>query len=291
MFNGWTRSGRSKTRIDVDGTARNLPMAETKLYAKERLTRIMEILRRESKVSVEALAQQFDVSGVTIRADLRELELRHLIMRTHGGALLKETIEESLREDRDPSYARRVTENIQRKEAIGRAAAALLRDGDSVMLDDGSTTLQVAHSLPLDRKLQIITNGVNICLELLENPSVEVIATGGTLNRVDLSYTGKVAEDTVRRFFANKAILGASGISLTQGITAPDQQKAELKKTMMAHSHELIIVADSSKLARVTLVQIATIEKVHTIVTDTGAPADFVKSLRDTGVTVVLADS
>ncbi len=265
-------------------------MDETKLYAKERLTKIMEILKRESKASVESLAQQFNVSGVTIRADLRELEIRDLIMRTHGGALLKETVEESLRQDHDPSYARRVNENIQRKEAIGRAAAALLKDGESVMLDDGSTTLQVAHSLPLDRKLQVITNGVNICLELLGNPSVELIATGGTLNRVDLSYTGRVAEDAARRFFANKAILGASGVSLTHGITAPDQQKAELKKVMIAHSHELIIVADSSKLNRVTLVQISTIENVRTIVTDSQAPADFVKSLRDRGVTVVLAD-
>ena len=196
-----------------------------------------------------------------------------------------------MREDHDPAYETRAEEHIQLKEAIGRAAASLVAVGDSVMLDDGSTTLQVARSFPQDKKLHVITNGLNICLELLQNSGVEVVATGGALNRSDLSFFGKVAAETASRFVAGKAILGASGVSLTYGITTPDEQKADLKKVMIAQSHELIIVADSSKFDRVTLVPICPIEKVHTIVTDRLAPADLVQKLHDRGVRVIIADA
>jgi DeoR family fructose operon transcriptional repressor len=262
----------------------------TRLYQTERLSMIMETLKRDSKVSVESLAEMLKVSGATIRSDLRDLEIRNLIMRTHGGALLKESVEETLRQDRDASYESRAQKNVQLKEAIGKAVSALLEDGDSIMMDDGSTTLQVARYLPAGRKFHIITNGVNICLELLGNLDVEIIATGGSLNRTDLSYYGKVAEATTSRFFTNRAILGVSGISLQYGITAPSEEKAELKKVMIEHARELIIVADHTKLDRVTLVPICAIEKVRRIVTDRDAPAEMVQRLREIGVEVILAD-
>jgi DeoR family transcriptional regulator, fructose operon transcriptional repressor len=263
----------------------------TKLYQKERLTMIMEILQRDTKVSVESLAGILKVSGTTVRSDLRELEVRNMIMRTHGGAMLKGSVEEALQQDRDPSYESRIKKNVRLKKAIGKAVAALLDDGDSMMLDDGSTTLQVARSLPAGKRFHVITNGVNICLELLGNPDVDMVATGGSLNRVDLSFYGSVAEGTTSRFFANKAILGASGISLSHGITAPDQEKADLKKAMIAHARELIIVADHTKLDRVTLVPVCGIEKVHRIVTDNQAPAEMITRLRESGVEVILADA
>ena len=262
----------------------------TKLYQKERLGRIMAILQKDFRISVESLAETLKVSGATVRSDLRDLEVRNMITRTHGGAMLKGSLDETLRQDRDPSYESRIRRNVSLKQAIGKAAASLLGDDDSIMLDDGSTTLQVARFLPVGRKFHLITNGVNICLELLGNPDVEMIATGGSLNRVDLSFYGSAAEEATGRFFADKAILGASGISLLQGITAPDQEKADLKKAMIAHARELIIVADHTKLDRVTLVPICAIEKVRRIVTDNQAPPEIVQRLRETGVDVVLAN-
>jgi DeoR family fructose operon transcriptional repressor len=251
----------------------------------------MEILQRDSSVSVEVLAETLKVSGATVRSDLRDLELRNRITRTHGGAVLKGNLDETLRQDRDPSYESRICRNVSLKQAIGKAVASLLEDGDSIMLDDGSTTLQVARFLPAGRKFHVITNGVNICLELLGNPVVEVIATGGSLNRVDLSFYGSAAEETTSRFFASKAILGASGISPLNGITAPDQEKADLKKAMIGHSRELIIVADHTKLDRVALVPVCAIEKVRRIVTDSQAPVQIVQHLRETGVDVILAET
>jgi len=262
----------------------------TKLYQKERLGRIMEILQRDSRASVEALAEILKVSGATVRSDLRDLEVRNVITRTHGGAVLKGVLDETLLRDRDPSYESRIRRNVRLKEAVGKAVASLLEDDDSIMLDDGSTTLQVARFLPTGRRFHVITNGVNICLELMGNPEVEVIATGGLLNRVDLSFYGSAAEETASRFFADRAILGASGISPLNGITAPDQEKADLKKAMIGHARELIIVADHTKLDRVTLVPICAIDKVRRIVTDNQAPPEIVQRLREAGVDVILAD-
>ena len=107
---------------------------------------------------------------------------------------------------------------------------------------------RLQKKLPLDKNITVVTNGLNICLELLRKPNVKVIAIGGMLNKIDLSYYGRVAEETTRKFNANKAILGASGITINNGVTTPDEMKAELKKVMMANSPDFIIVANHIKL-------------------------------------------
>jgi DeoR/GlpR family transcriptional regulator of sugar metabolism len=114
--------------------------------------------------------------------------------------------------------------------------------------------------------------------------------TGGNLNKDDLSFYGRVAEEVATRFYTNKAILGASGISLEYGITAPSEEKAELKKTMLEHCHELIIVADHSKIDRITLFSVCDLERVGTLVTDSNAPESFQRSIRERGINLIVAD-
>jgi len=260
-----------------------------KIYRKERLMRIMEIARRDSRVIVDSLATVFGVTPATIRSDLNELAQRGLMTRTHGGALLAESLDDILRQDRDPTYDRRVRSHPGLKEAIGRAAAGLLADGDSITLDDGSTTLQVARCLPSDKQIHVLTNGLNICLELVNNPNVAVIATGGSVNPKDLSFSGRVAQEIAGRFYSNKAILGASGVSVKYGVTTPTEEKAELKKAMIEHCHQLIIVADHTKLDRVTRVPVCPLSRVGILVTDRQAPPDIVEEFRNHGVRVLLA--
>lgn len=264
-------------------------MNKDKIYPEERLVKIIEILKRDSSVDVEKLSHFFGVTGATIRSDLRELESRNLITRTHGGAILKDVIEENLKINRDPSYDSRILQNAALKEVIGAAAADLIDDGDSIMLDDGSTTLQVARKLPADKDITVVTNGLNICLELSGHTNVKVIATGGMLNKVDLSYHGRVAEETAQKFNAKKAILGASGITINNGVTAPDEMKAELKKVMIRNSSELIIVADHTKLSRVSFVPVCALEKVSTLVTDFQAPEDLIDRFRSQGINIIIA--
>ena len=264
-------------------------MDKSKIYPEERFVKIMEIIKRSNSIEVEKLAQLFDVTGATIRADLRELERRNLITRTHGGAIFKNALNENSKTDKDPSYHNRILQNVSFKEAIGVAVAELIKDGDNIMLDDGSTTLQVAKKLPMDKSITVVTNGLNICLELSSRPNIEVIATGGMLNKVDLSFHGRVTEDVTRKFNSSKAILGASGISIKNGITAPDEMKAELKKVMIQNSNELIIVADHTKLSRVSLVPVCGLDKVSTLVTDSEAPEDLIDEFRRNGLKIIIA--
>lgn len=261
-----------------------------KEYSTERLMKIMEIIRRESKVDVDGLAELFRVSQTTIRSDLRDLEKRDLITRTHGGALLRDEIENSLNVEPEPNYYTRLQQNLTIKEKIGRAAASIIRDGDSIMLDDGSTTLQVAKHLSKEKTVHVVTNGLNISLELVKHPKAEVISAGGILRKEDMSCYGKVAQETVARFNTNKAILGASGISFEQGITSPDELKAELKRIMIQQSKELIIVADHTKLNNITLINVCPLERISTLITDKMAPPDIVDRLREYGMQVILAD-
>lgn len=261
-----------------------------KIYPEERLIKIMELLKKQSKVEVDKLTEYFQVTGSTIRADLRELENRNLILRTHGGAMLKEVLDEGLKTDRDPAYEKRLLQHHVLKEAIGKATAGLIKDGESIMLDDGSTTLQVARHLPPDKRINIVTNGLNICLELASHPNIHVIATGGTLKKEDLSYHGRVAEEVVTRFHTDKSILGASGIAIKEGMTTPSEQKAELKKVMIRHSQQVIVIADHTKLMRVSFVPVCQLDKIHILVTDSQAPADVVRMFRKRGVEIIIAE-
>jgi DeoR/GlpR family transcriptional regulator of sugar metabolism len=264
-------------------------LVKNKIFPEGRLIEIIKKLKRDSTVNVEDLSRFFSVTGATIRSDLRELEKRKLITKTHGGAILKNVIEENLRTDRDPSYNNRIMQNIDLKEEIGTVVASMIKAGDSILLDDGSTTLQVAKKLPLDKNITVVTNGLNICLELLRKPNVKVIAIGGMLNKIDLSYYGRVAEETTRKFNANKAILGASGITINNGVTTPDEMKAELKKVMISNSSELIIVADHTKLSRVSLVPVCDINKVDILVVDSRTSKDLINKFKNYGVDIIVA--
>lgn len=260
-----------------------------KIYAEERYRKIMNIARANNTIDVIRLSELFGVTGATIRLDLRELESRNLIKRTHGGAILNDANDADFKTVRDPSYISRIQQNTVFKQAIGNAVAELINEDDIIMLDDGSTTLQVAKKLPTSKKITVITNGLNICLELSKHTNIDVIATGGILNKSDLSYNGRFAEEITCKFNANKAILGASGITIKNGITSPDEMKAGLKKAMIQNSSELIIVADHTKLTRISLIPICTLEKVNTLITDSQAPVEIVEIIRGLGVKVILA--
>jgi len=263
---------------------------KNKMYPDERLEKIMQILKKQNSAEVIKLAQIFGVTGATIRADLKALEKRNLIKRTYGGAILKDFLNEKVHNEVEPEYKKRVLENMDVKELIGKVAGSMINDGDSIMLDDGSTTLQVAKYLAHDKQVTIITNGLNICIELAEHPNANVIATGGTLRKNDLSYHGKVAEDVTSRYNADKAILGASGICMINGITAPNDAKAELKKIMIQNCRELIVIADHTKLNKISLVPVCSIKAMTTLITDSQADPEFIKKLESNNIKVVIAD-
>jgi DeoR family fructose operon transcriptional repressor len=266
-----------------------MDLSNSRRFAEQRLKEVYDYIRERKSVDVEELVLTFGVSGATIRSDLRELEKREHITRTHGGAIVRENgvIRDS---NIDPEYKSRMKQNTGSKESIGNAVAKLIRDGESIMMDDGTTTLQVASCLPKDKRITIITNDINICFKTADMDNVEVISTGGIFRHRDLSYNGKIAEETAKKFFANKAIIGASGVSPEKGITSSEELKAELKKVMIENCAELIVVADSAKLGRVSLLPVCAMKQVHTLVTDADAQKALVEEFKKQGVRVIIAE-
>ncbi len=263
-------------------------MDKGKLHPQERLSKVLDYVKEHSSARVEELAAYFSVTPATIRSDLRELARRDLVSRNHGGASVRDPLNGTLGW-RDPSYLSRSLQNQVYKERIGRKVASLVKDGDSIMLDDGSTNLQIARFLPTGMNITVITNGLNICLELSEHPNVEVIELGGILNKTDLSYYGKITEEMVCRFNTNMVILGASAITPDKGLMAPDEHKAGLKKQMMSQTQRLIIAADYTKLTRISMIPVCPADAIHTLVTNEEAPPEVVAEFTRQNVQVLLA--
>ena len=173
--------------------------------AEERRTQILQIVRSEGRARVNELASRFSSSAVTIRNDLNELHQRGLVMRSHGGAVLPEKI---LRES--PVYERLKT-HAEEKRRIGAMAATLIHDGETIILDSGTTTLEIARQIKNKQGLQVITNGVNIAAELLDARDVQTFIVGGTLRGDSASIVGRSAEEMFEQFSADKVFLSGAG--------------------------------------------------------------------------------
>jgi DeoR family transcriptional regulator of aga operon len=257
-------------------------MSEHGLMIEERRRRICELLRDEGRVTVEALAARFGTSQVTIRADLSTLESAGALTRTHGGALSVP--------DADPPLNVKQLQHRSEKQRIAAAAAALIRDGETIILDSGTTTAEIARrirSLELE-SINVITNALNIAALLIEVPAVRLIVPGGILRRESNSLSGPSAESALAALRANRLYLGADGVDPQIGVMTPHLAEAELNAKMIAISQQVVVVADSSKFARRNISLIARVEQLHMLITDRAAPADAIEQLRQRGVEVRL---
>ena len=248
----------------------------------ERQRRICELLRATGRVTVEELAARFGTSQVTIRADLTTLESAGALTRTHGGAL---TVP-----DGDQPLDVKQLQHRAEKLRIAEAAAALIGDGETIILDSGTTTAEIARrirTLGLE-SINVITNGLNIAAILSDVPSVRLIIPGGILRRESNSLSGPMAEAALGTLQADRLYLGADGVDPRIGIMTPHLAEAELNAKMIKMSRQVVVVADSSKFARRNISLIARIEQLHMLITDRAAPPDGVEQLRAQGVEVRL---
>ena len=257
---------------------------ESGLLVAERRHRIVELLREHGKVTVEALAVRFATSAVTIRTDLAALEASGALERTHGGALLRQD------DDDQPIKVKRTLHHAE-KVRIAKAAAALIQDGETVILDSGTTTAEIAKQI---RKLEVqsinvITNALNIAALLTDVPAVRLIMPGGILRPESNSLSGHMAEAALANLQADRLFLGADGLDPERGVMTPHLPEAQLNAKMIEISRQVIVVADSSKLMRRNISLIARVEQLHMIITDAGADPDVVAELRRRGVEVRLA--
>jgi DeoR family transcriptional regulator of aga operon len=257
---------------------------ETGLLVEERRRRICELLAEHGRVTVEALSRRFGTSQVTVRADLTALEQAGALARTHGGALWR-------REDAELPLAVKRTQHHAEKVRIARVAAGMIRDGETIILDSGSTTAEIARQIRrLDfRRISVITNALNIALLLADVPAVQLVMPGGLLRPQSNSLSGHMAEAAIAGLRADRVFLGADALDPDLGLMTPHLPEAQLNARMLGISRQAVVVADSSKLQRRNISLIAPIEKLHVLITDTGAPPAVVEALRNRGLEVMLA--
>lgn len=254
----------------------------------EREKLILELLQRNGTLTVSILCEQLGVSEMTIRRDLANLAQQGLLRRVHGGAV------NDLGRSYEPPFPLRSTQSIPAKQAIAQKAVDLILDGDSIALDVGSTTLEMARALQGKTNLTILTASLPIANEIAAcfslDSAVRLILSGGIVRPSELSMTGHIAENTYREFHVDKAFIGIAGISLEEGLTEYNLEDGLVKRSLMRNAREKIVVADGSKFGHVSFATVARVSDIDMIITDSSASPEIVGGLRRSGIEVIIAD-
>ena len=249
----------------------------------ERRTLILDKLETEGQLDVTSLSKELGVSEVTIRNDLNWLEQKNMLIRARGGAIKEERV------GTDFSLSEKNKLHYQEKLKIGKAAAALIEDGDTIILDSGTTTMEINNNLPNLSSLTVITNALNIANKLVDHEHVNVIVPGGFLRKNSLSLVGTTAEESFKNYFCDKLFLAVDGFNTTFGLSTPNVEEAHLNRVMISVAKQVIVVTDSSKFHKRSFAFIAPITAVDIVVTDAGIPEEDKKRLETAGVKVIVA--
>jgi DeoR family transcriptional regulator of aga operon len=254
-----------------------------RLLAEERRRKILEIVDETGRITIGDVVKRLAVSAVTARGDLDVLSESGTMVRSHGGAVRR------LEPTRDYPVDFKATLHRAEKQRIGAAAASLVKPNETIILDNGSTTAEVARHLKLMKphNVTVITNALNIATELCQEPGISLIMIGGILRQISRSFVGPHAELILRELHADRLFLAVDGFDLENGASTPDILEAQLNGLMMDVARETTIVADSSKLGRRSVSRIGAVERVSRLITDSRAPEEFLAALRARGLEVL----
>jgi DeoR family transcriptional regulator, fructose operon transcriptional repressor len=246
------------------------------LFAEERKEKIMQLLTENSKIMVPELCKVFGVSPVTIRTDLRDLETDGKLKRTHGGAIpVGKAAFESTSSIKE-------VEHIEEKKKIAFYAAQMVDDGDTIALDTGTTTLELAKCLTKKKDLTIVTNDLKIASYLETNlKDADIIVIGGILRPGFHCMVGPLAISSLIGLNVDKAFMATNAFSYNKGFTTPDVNQAELKKSLIEIASEIIMLVDSSKLGHVSFVKFASLTDIDKLITDSKISTKAANSLKE----------
>src|SRR5438105_5273448 len=251
-----------------------------------RLNAILTTLQQSGSVSVEGLSKELDVSLVTIRRDLDELERKGLLRRTHGGAIsIEPFFYEPLQNDR--SFQAQVERFADEKRRIGRAAAALIKEGEIIALTPGTTTTEVIRGIPLNHRVTVVTSTVNVAMELSKRKDLDVFVTGGHLRGEWFSLVGPTAAQSLSHLSIHTLFIGADGVDARQGITCFSPDESQLNSTMVKHAQRKIAVIDHSKFGVVAGWRICPTSELDLLITDSGATDEMIEPFEKAQVQVM----
>lgn len=250
----------------------------------ERRRKILQWIARRGKAEVMELAANFGVSPMTIRRDLKALEQEGLLLRARGGALANGSFVEEV------PYRCKVAANIELKRLIAEKACSLIKNGDSIVLDAGSTTLEVARCLKKSGKnLTVVTNDLNIALELADTSNIKVLTTGGQVQSGIYCLLGEEAIDFIRSVSVNISFLGAGAIDTDLGLYTPTLEKAHLKRAMITCAAKSVVVADHTKFGHRAFARVCGLESINTVITDSGIDKEIKAQMESLQIKVILA--
>jgi len=250
----------------------------------ERHQVILKKLGENGHVNVQELSTQMKVSDVTIRKDLKLLEDKKLLFRTHGGASKANPY------TNDKPVAEKESLNADEKRSIAKAAAAMIGHNDSVIIASGTSMLALARALHPEGHLTVITSALNVSLELSHHLNVEVLQLGGQLRQNSSSVMGPYAEQILADVSCSILFLGVDGIDFDMGLTTTSLMEARLNQKMMDSAQQTVVLADSSKFGKRGLGKICALDQIQHIVTDKGISPEIVKLLEEKGISVTIAD-
>ncbi|SOE21123.1 DNA-binding transcriptional regulator of sugar metabolism, DeoR/GlpR family [Spirosomataceae bacterium TFI 002] len=255
------------------------------MLANQRREKILDLLKEDGSAKVVNLAKLFKVTEVTIRQDLEKLEAEDLIVKEHGGAFIKNV------EDQVKSFSLVHQDNLDKKEAIGEKCLEFIESGDTIILDSGSTTTEIAKKIKSSgiKNLTIITNSLNIALMLGTAPDIEVIMTGGEFKPPTLSLTGQKAADFFKGLYVQKLFLATAGISLKAGLTYPSISDIVVKKAMIDAAEVVYLVADSTKIGKSALASLGALGLIDIIITDSGIKEKHVEVFKENEIEIIVA--
>lgn len=248
------------------------------MLAIERRNEILEKLQSERRVVVSELSQIYDVSEETIRRDLEKLVNDGFAIKSYGGAVINENV------NIDLPFNIRKNHNVLGKQRIAELISTIVKDGESIMLDASSTAVYVAKALKGKRNLTVITNSVEIIIELFDVPDWSVLSTGGVSREGSFALVGPQTDRMLHSYYVDKAIVSCKGFDLSTGLTDSDELLANNKKTMLSAGKEKILAADSSKFGKTAFTSIGLLKDITCVVTDEKPAVKWLQTLKELGI-------
>lgn len=247
----------------------------------ERRQRVLELLEERGELTVADLSADFGVSEMTVRRDFDALEREQAIKRVRGGAI------SAVSRSYEPPFALRASRNLRLKAKLGRTAASMVSEGETVILDVGTTVLAVAEALVERRNITVVTSSLRAAWLLADNPELRVIVTGGAVRPGERSLVGAYSERVFEELYCDTFFMGVGGVDPRAGFTEYSLDDARIKQAALRSAKRSVVVAEASKLGKIAFARVGSVDAVDALVTDEGADRRVLNALRDLGIEIV----
>jgi Transcriptional regulators of sugar metabolism len=254
------------------------------MFEEERKQKILEYIANNARTSVQELCELLNVSQATVRRDLSELEKSNLLKRTHGGAVALHSV------NFESTYGEREVQFQKEKMLIAKKAADFIEDGDSLIIDSGTTTYYLVPELMRFKDLTVVTNSVLLMQELSFIPNIEIVSVGGNLRRNTMAFTGPLAESVLDRIRVDKAFMATNGVDVVEGLTTPNIVEASIKTKMLSIANQVYVLADHSKIGRVSFAKFGHIKDIDACITTTIVSNELKNDFRKANAELCLVD-